>query len=151
MAVYLPIVVGILCFYSVITAKDRDRTREAGTDNIARNQSWRGLFTCLDFLARSSIQGHHKNRNSADAAFSRAHGDSSGGALRVLVAKRENHAPDRPVDYGSVHFTATWSALKEVRVLYLSHESVLEEVMSHPELHLSRRNRLVQCPKVALI
>ena len=29
-------------------------------------------------------------------------------------------------------FTATWSALKEVRVLYLSHESVLQEVLSPP-------------------
>jgi hypothetical protein len=29
-------------------------------------------------------------------------------------------------------FTATWSALKEVRVLYLGHQSVLEEVLSSP-------------------
>ena len=133
MAIYLPIVVDSLCLYSVITAKDRNRTREAGTDNIARNQSWIGLLILFGLLS---------------AAF------YFKGIIRIAMVQmllslvptvialaglyeyssRKGKMLHRIVQWTMALsiFTATWSALKEVRVLYLSHESVLQEVMSPP-------------------
>jgi hypothetical protein len=133
MAVYLPIAVAALCLYSVITAKGRGETPATGTDSIGRSQSWTGFFVLFGLLStvfyfkgiiRISIGQILLSLIPAVIAL----------AVLYEYSSRGDRVLHRIVQWTMALsiFTATWSALKEMRVLYLGHESVLEEVLSPP-------------------
>jgi hypothetical protein len=133
MAVYLPIAVAVLCLYSVITAKARGEIRATGTDSIGRSQSWTGFFVLFGLLStvfyfkgiiRISIGQILLSLIPAVIAL----------AVLYEYSSRGDRVLHRIIQWTMALsiFTATWSALKEVRVLYLGHESVLEEVLSPP-------------------
>jgi hypothetical protein len=133
MAVYLPIAVAALCLYSVITAKGRGETPATGTDSIGRSQSWTGFFVLFGLLStvfyfkgiiRISIGQILLSLIPAVIAL----------AVLYEYSSRGDRVLHRIVQWTMALsiFTATWSALKEVRVLYLGHESVLEEILSPP-------------------
>jgi hypothetical protein len=133
MAVYLPIAVSALCLYSVITAKGRGETRATSTNGIVRSQTWTGFFVLFGLLStvfyfkgiiRISIGQILLSLIPAVIAL----------AVLYEYSSHGNRVLHRIVQWTMALsiFTATWSALKEVRVLYLGHESVLEEVLSPP-------------------
>jgi hypothetical protein len=140
LAVYLPVVVAALCLYSVITAKDRGETGATSTDSIGRSQSWTGFFVLFGLLSTVFYFKGIIRISIGQILLSLI---PSVIALAVLYeySSHENRVLHRIVQWAMALsiFTATWSALKEVRVLYLGHESVLEEVLSPP------RDDLVGC------
>jgi hypothetical protein len=129
-AVYLPVLAAILSFYSVMTAKNRDR--DDGED-IAENQNWIGFLILFGLL---STVFYFKGiiRISIGQILLSLIPTVISLAVLYEYSSREGKMLHRIVQWTMALsvFTATWSALKEVRVLYLGHESVLEEVLSPP-------------------
>jgi hypothetical protein len=130
MALYLPVLVAILSLYSVLTAQDRDRD---DGDNIAQNQSLIGFLILFGLLStvfyfkgiiRISVGQMLLSLVPTALSIAVLYEYSSRGGRRLYRIVQWTMAVSI--------FTATWSALKELRVLYLGHESVLEEVLSPP-------------------
>jgi hypothetical protein len=131
LAVYLPVVVALLCIYAVVIERDPDQP--SGAEDVARNRDRRGFLILFGLLATAFY-------------FKGIVRISVGQMLLSLVAtvitlavlydftSRKRRSLHRIVQWTMAVsiFTATWSALKEVRVLHLSHQSVLQEVWSPP-------------------
>ena len=133
LAVYLPVVVAILCVWALVITKARDRDRAANADDIARNQDRMGalilfglLGTVFFFKGVVRISVPQMLLAIVPTVI----------ALAVLYdyTSGERRSLHRIVQWTMALsiFTATWSALKEVRVLYLSQHSVWQEVLSPP-------------------
>jgi hypothetical protein len=125
MALYLPVLVAILSLYCVMTGKDRDRDDQ--------KQSWIGFLILFGLLStvfyfkgiiRISVGQMLLSLVPTALSIAVLYEYSSRGGRRLYRIVQWTMAVSI--------FTATWSALKELRVLYLGHESVLEEVLSPP-------------------
>jgi hypothetical protein len=129
-AVYLPVLAALLSLYSVMTAKKR--ARDDGK-NIAEDQSWMGFLILFGLL---STVFYFKGiiRISIGQILLSLIPTVMTLAVLYEYSSREGKMLHRIVQWTMALsiFTATWSALKEVRVLSLGRQSVLEEVLSPP-------------------
>jgi hypothetical protein len=132
LAVYLPVVVAILCVWALVT-KARDRDRAANADDIAQHQDRMGALILFGLLGTVFFFKGVVRISVAQMLLSLV---PTVIALAVLYAytsgeRRNLHRIVQWMMALSI-FTATWSVLKEVRVLHLSQQSVLQEVLSPP-------------------
>jgi hypothetical protein len=130
MALYLPVLVAILSLYYVMA--DEDRSRDDG-DNIVQNHRWIGFLILFGLLStvfyfkgiiRISVGQMLLSLVPTVLSIAVLYEYSSCGGRKLYRIVQWIMAVSI--------FTATWSALKEVRVLYLGHQSVLEELLSPP-------------------
>jgi hypothetical protein len=133
LAVYLPVVVSILAIYSLVIDKDRSRDHAASEDDVAYKQNRVGLLTLFGLLGTAFYVKGIVRISIGQMLLSLVPTIIT---LAVLYdyTPRKQRSLHRIVQWTMALsiFTATWSALKEVRVLYLSHQSVLQEVLSPP-------------------
>lgn len=131
LAVYLPVVVSILC--GVVIARDRGRYRSGRPDGGGERQAPIGFLALFELLV---VVFYFKGIVRISVGQMLLSLVPTVITLAVLYdyTSRKGGALHRVVQWTMALsiFTATWSALKEVRVLYLSHESVLQEVLSPP-------------------
>jgi hypothetical protein len=122
-ALYLPVLVAILSLSRVMARKDRDHDDQ--------DQSWVGFLILFGLL---STVFYFKGiiRISVGQMLLSLVPTVLSIAVLYEYSSRRGRRLHRIVQLTMTVsiFTATWSALKEVRVLYLGHESVLEEVLS---------------------
>jgi hypothetical protein len=127
LAVYLPVVVAILCICALVNPKDGD-----GND-VARNRDRLGSLVLFGLLSTMFFFKGVVRVSVAQMLLSLVPTIIT---LAVLLeyTSQERRSLQRIVQWTMALsiFTATWSALKEVRVLYLSQQSVLQEVLSPP-------------------
>jgi hypothetical protein len=125
MALYLPVLVAILSLSSVMTRKGRDQD-----DHDKSRMGFLILFglmsTVFYFKGIIRISVGQMLLSLVPTVLSIA--------VLYEYTSRRGRGLHRIVQWimAVSIFTATWSALKEVRVLYLGHQSILEEVLSPP-------------------
>ncbi len=133
LAVYLPVVIALLCLYSFLTARFRHDDPRSDSHDFADKQDRIGFLTMFGLLGMAFYFKGLVRISVGQMLLSIIPTLLS---IAILFDYTARHRPrlHRFVAWTlalSV-FTATWSALKEVRVLYLSHQAVLEEVLSPP-------------------
>jgi len=133
LAVYLPVVVALLCTYALVVVRNPDVDHAASSDDVARDQDRMGFLILFGLLGSAFFFKGVVRPSVVQMLLSLVPTVITLAVLYDYTAhKRRNvHRFVRWTMALSI-FTATWSALKEVRVLYLSHESVLQEVLSPP-------------------
>jgi hypothetical protein len=125
MALYLPVLVAILSLFSVMTRKDRDQA-DQDQSRVGFLILFGMLSTVFYFKGIIRISVGQMLLSLVPTVLSIA--------MLYEYTSRAGRRLHRIVQLTMAVsiFTATWSALKEVRVLYLGHQSVLEEVLSPP-------------------
>ena len=125
LVLYLPIPVAILSFYSVMTGKDRDRDDQ--------DQSWIGFLILFGLLSAVFYFKGIIRISIGQILLSLIPTTITIAVLYEYTSRGGRHL-HRIVQWTMAVsiFAATWSALKEARVLYLGRQSVLEEVLSPP-------------------
>lgn len=132
-ALYLPIPVGVLSFYSLLAGNARGRNSCVDTEEFRKHQSQRGLLILFGLLTilfyfkglvRVSIIQMLLSLVPMLITLAVLYDYSAGRGRRLHQIVRATMALSI--------FASTWSALKEVRVLYLDHKAVLQEVLSPP-------------------
>ena len=128
LAVYLPLFVAVLCFYVAITRR-RHARRTAPVDEQERM----GLLILFGLMSATFYLKGIVRVSVVHMLLSLI---LTTIALAVLYDWTGSNRPRlHRVVQGALwlsFFTATWSALKEVRVLRMTHDSVLQEVLSPP-------------------
>jgi hypothetical protein len=130
LAVYLPIVVAILCTYALVLQRDPD---PSGPDDDAWNRDRRGFLILFGLLGTAFYFKGIVRISVVQMLLSLLATVITLAVLYDFTARKRTSL-HRIVQWTMAVsiFTATWSALKEIRVLYLSRQSVLEEVWSPP-------------------
>jgi hypothetical protein len=132
-AIYLPVIVASLCLYTTIAIRMRKDDPLATPADLSRDRSSIGFLVLFGLLGTVF---YFKGVVRVSVAHM---------LLSILVTiiplaiLFDYTAGQRPRLHQMVQWTmvlsistATWSALKEVRVLYLTHNSVLQEILSPP-------------------
>jgi hypothetical protein len=133
LAVYLPVAVALLCIYTLVIARNPDGDHPASADDVAKNQDRIGFLIVFGLLGSAFFFKGIVRISVVQMLLSLVPTVMTLAVLYDFTAHRRRSV-HRMVQWTMALsiFTATWSALKEVRVLYLSHESVLQEVLSSP-------------------
>jgi hypothetical protein len=133
LAVYLPVVVAILCVYTLAFTKEPSRDRLTATNAVVKNPDPRGFLILFGLLGTAFYFKGIVRISVPQMLLSIVPTVVTLAVLYDFTAHKQRSL-HRIVQWTMALsiFAATWSALKEVRVLYLSHESVLQEVLSPP-------------------
>jgi hypothetical protein len=144
-AIYIPVVVAVLCLYTVVTTRMREGDPFAGPADLTRNQGRIGFFVLFGLLGTALYFKGVVRVSVAQMLLSIL---ITIIPLAMLFDYTAGKWPrlHRLVQWTMVLsvFAATWSALKEVRVLYLNHSSVLQEILS-PSGPASIRSETAWC------
>jgi hypothetical protein len=132
-ALYLPLPVGALSFYSLLASRAQGGNSSVDAVEFKKNQSQQGLLILFGLL---TVLFYFKGLVRISVvqmllalvpmlitlAVLYEYSSRRGGRLHRMVQAM----------MALSIFAATWSALKEVRLLYLDHRAVVQEVLSPP-------------------
>jgi hypothetical protein len=133
LAVYLPVLVALLCVYTLAVTWKPGRDRPSVTNAVIKIEDFRGFLILFGLLGTVFYFKGIVRISVPQMLLSIVPTVVTLAVLYDFTSHKQRslHCVVQWTMALSI-FAATWSALKEVRVLYLSHESVLQEVLSPP-------------------